>query len=305
MIDMFNLSTPYLNTQVFTASTAQWQTWIKPANAKMVYFFVVGGGGGGGGGRTVNLNSSPGGGGGGGSSITTGTYIASMLPDTLYLQIGLGGAGGVANTAGSAGTLSYVSYRPDTTAINILLQSGNSGASAGTGSFSTTGVGAGGAGGVAWTWSTAINGSLGIVDSTTGQNGTSGTGLGATPNNVTPSLPITGGAGGGAVSAGAVGYNGGSILGTGFLNTLLPGVTNAADVSINGNNGYNTLSIPTIPDFFTGGAGGGSATTTGRAGGTGGNGSYGSGGGGGGGTYSGTGGSGGKGGDGIIIIVCS
>lgn len=305
MIDMFNLSDPYLNTQVFTAGSAQWQTWNKPNNAKMVYIFCIGGGSGGGGGRTVANNSSPGGGGGASSSITTGLYSAFLLPDTLYLQVGSGGLGGAANTAGSSGTLSYVSYRPDTTAINILLQSGDVAPTGGGGAFSTTGVGAGGTGGTVWSWATAINGDLGLVTSDPGQNGTAGTGLGASPNNVTPTLIVTGGAGGGAVSAAGSGFNGGSILGSGFFNTIAPGVVNAANDTIDGTGGYNTLLIKNLPDFFTGGSGGGSATTVGREGGTGGIGSYGSGGGGGGGTFNGTGGSGGKGGDGLIIITCS
>ena len=92
MIDMFNLSSQHLNTQVFTASTTQWQTWTKPNNAKMVYIFVLGGGGGGGGGRTSVSNSGHGGGGGASSAITTGIYHAMLLPDTVkgMLELAVG-----------------------------------------------------------------------------------------------------------------------------------------------------------------------------------------------------------------------
>lgn len=301
---MFNL-TDKTNSQVFYSNNASWQLWNKPTNAKMIYIFAIGGGSGGGGGRTVVANSSPGGGGGASSSIAVATYQASLLPDQLYVQVGLGGLGGVANTTGSAGSLSYVTYRPDTTAINILLKSGDVAATAGTGAFSTTGVGAGGTGGTAWSFTTAVNGSLGLVTVTPGQNGTSGTGVGGSPQSITPILCVTGGAGGGASSAAATAYVGGSIIGSGFLNTIPSGVLNAADASINGNDGYTTLLLNNVPEFFTGGSGGAGASTSGRQGGTGGNGSFGSGGGGGGGTYNGTGGTGGKGGDGLIIIAYS
>ena len=93
------------------------------------------------------------------------------------------------------------------------------------------------------------------------------------------------------------------ILGSGFLNTIPAGINNAADSSIHGNNGYNTLHDNTLTDFFTGGSGGAAATSSARTAGKGGNGAFGSGGGGGGGSYNGSGGPGGKGGDGLIIIV--
>lgn len=304
MIDMFNLSNPYLNTQVFTAATTQWQTWTKPDKAKMVYIFCLGGGGGGGGGRTAAINSSTGGGGGASSAITVALYQASLLPDTLYLQVGIGGDGGIASGVGTAGTISYISYRPDTTAINLLLQSsattpGGGGAGGGT---------VGGTGGTAptvWNYVTAVNGGLGLVTTEVGQAGTVGTSSAGTITNLTPISIVTGGAGGGGTSSAGTGYNGASILGSGFLNTISTGVINAADSTIHGGNGYNTLYINKLPNFFTGGAGGSSATTSARTAGKGGNASYGSGGGGGGGSYNGAGGAGGKGGDGLIIIACS
>ena len=304
MIDMSNLSSPYLNTQIFTAGTTQWQVWNKPNNAKMVYIFVIGGGAGGGGGRSSAINSTGGGGGGASSGIAVGTYQANLLPDTLYLQVGIGGLGGAAGAAGTSGTISSVSYRPDTTAINLLLQSSATVPGGGGGGTSSV-AGAGGAVCTVWNYTTAINGNIGIVSTSSGQPGGSGTGTGGTVVNVTPIFIVSGGAGGGATSAGAAGFNAASITGSGFLNTVSAGVTNAADTSINGNNGYNSLLINSLPDFFTGGSGGGPSTTGGRTAGRGGNGAYGSGGGGGGGAYNGTGGAGGNGGDGLIIIACS
>ena len=301
---MFNLNSPYLNTQVFTADTTQWQTWTKPDRAKMVYIFVLGGGGGGGGGRTSVSNSGNGGGGGGSSAITAGIYHAMLLPDTLYLQVGTGGTGGAAMTTGTAGTISSICYIPDTTAINILLQSSAAAPGGGVAGGSSV-PGAGGIAATAWDYNAAINGDLGIVTVTAGQAGGSGTSGGGSVINITPTLIVTGGAGGGSNTAGAGGYNGGSITGSGFLNTISSGVINAADTSIHGNNGYSTLLINNLPMFFTGGAGGAPGTTSGRAGGKGGNGAYGSGGGGGASAYSGTGGAGGNGGDGLIIIACS
>lgn len=307
MIDMFNIPVDNLATQVFYFNgSGDWQTWSKPSNAKHVYFFVLGGGSGGGGGRTVAANSSPGGGGGASAGYTVGLYQASLLPDILYLQVGKGGEGGAANTAGSSGEISYVSVRPDiASTINIFLQSSAAAPTGGGGAFSTTGVGAGGTAATIWDHTTGLFGELGIVSGNPGQNGTSGTGTGGTVNNITPVGPVTGGAGGGAVSGAATGYNGGSILGTSYLPQISSGTINAADLTINGKAGTNNIfGFGQMPMFFLGGSGGGSATTAGRAGGNGGNGGYGCGGGGGAGTYNGTGGSGGKGGDGLIMIVC-
>ena len=304
MLDMYNIARSETS-KIFYSNNSDWQIWNKPDKANMIYFFILGGGSGGGGGKTSAINSSTGGGGGASSAITIAAYQANLLPETLYLQVGAGGIGGAAETNGGAGGLSYVSYLPNTTAINILLQSGTVAPTGGNGATSSSVGATGGTGGTLWNYSTAINGSLGLVTVQAGQNGTNGTSTGASPQNLTITLPISGGAGGGATSAGATGYNGGSITGSSFISTLGPGVINAADATINGNSGYNYLNIERLPTFFTGGTGGGPATTFARVGGFGGNGSFGSGGGGGGGSYNGTGGTGGKGGDGIIIIAYS
>ena len=293
--------------QIFYTNGATWQVWNKPKNANFVYFYVLGGGSGGGGGRTTALNSAPGGGGGASSAVTIALFPTVSLPDTLYLYVGQGGTGGAANTNGVVGQLSYISFQPNTASINILLQSGNAVPTAGGGASSTTIPGNGGTAGTVWTFATAINGNLGLINTEPGHAGSGGTSTGGSFINLTPTSPVVGATGGGTCSAGGVPFAGGSIVGSGFLLTIPPGVANAADSSINGLDGYTSipnLQSMSIPMFFTGGTGGAVATTSGRAGGRGGNGSFGCGGGGGGGAYSGTGGAGGNGGGGLILINC-
>jgi hypothetical protein len=308
MIDYSNISNSLKYNQIYYNQNGSWETWNKPANIKFVYVFAIGGGGGGGGGRTSAINSACGGGGGGSSSITIGLFPANLLPDTLYIQVGAGGVGGSPNVNGTNGALSYVSFYPNSSLdINNLIASGGVGATGGAFGSSSVG-GVGGSGGTAYSFTTTIFGEIGQVTSAIGQNGTSGGNLGGGTPNLTPTFPLTGGAGGGAVSAGGTTYTAGSIIGSGFLSTVSGGIADSATSTINGSSGYQNLTyinnILTEPMFFTGGAGGASATTNPRAGGNGGNGAFGSGGAGGGGAYSGIGGTGGKGGDGLIIITC-
>ena len=309
-MDFFNLPNLASQNNFFFANGSAWQVWNKPANCKSVYIFAIGGGGGGGGGRTSALNTATGGGGGGSSATTKGLYLANMLPDTLYIQVGLGGVGGNASLSGNAGGISYLSAQPNTTALNILLQNGSAGANGGVGG-GTSVQGAGGTGGTIWANNSFVFGNLGLLTSDAGQTGTSGGTQTANGVSLTPSRICTGGAGGGGVNGTTLANShlGGSIIGSGFLQTIDGGINNNTDGTQNGDNGYESLNnlftTPfKIPMFFTGGAGGGSANTSGRVGGAGGNASYGSGGGGGGGSYSGTGGKGGNGGDGLILITC-
>ena len=148
MIDTFNLSNQELNSQAFyTQGTLNWQVWQKPNNAKMVSIIAIGGGGGGGSGQVTAAGSSRRGGAGGGSSaIAVGLFSAALIPDTLFVLTGPGGIGGSGNTGsnGAAGSISYVSVQPNTTAINILVQSGAAAAGGGnagaTGSAGTAGT---------------------------------------------------------------------------------------------------------------------------------------------------------------------
>jgi hypothetical protein len=309
-MDIFNLPNFNEANKFFFLNSTAWQTWTKPSGAKFVYFYVIGGGGSGGGGRTGGINSGGGGGGGGSSALSTGLYPAFVLPDILYIRIGAGGASVGAGTAGNAGDLSYVSTQPNTNSANIVMRSGD--AAAGGGGAGTNSAGGGGAGGIAGTnWSYTNNPltNIGMITSIAGQTGANGgTNVPAAGGTVTPTLPVTGGAGGGGVSAGGTSSAGGNITGSGFLPTISGGaVTTAA--TLPGMAGYSET-LPTSESFitgplvFTGGSGGAAASNAlGVVGGVGGPGLYGSGGGGGGASYASTGGASGRGGDGLVLVV--
>ena len=316
MIDFTHLPNKSLYHKVFygtsTGATTSWQIWTKPANVSFVYMYVVGAGGAGGGGRTGGVNSGGGGGGGASSSITTALYPSFLLPEILYISVGAGSAGAPAGTGAASGALSYVSTQPSTSGIFILAQSGDVSAGGGGGGTNTgTGAGAAGTAGTVWSYTNYPLTDLGMVTSVAGQNGAAGGGN--TPSSgvsITPTLTVTGGAGGGGVSVGGSPLGGGNITGSGFLPTILGGALSTSGVGGSGNHGFTgikptTESYMNLPMMYTGAGGGGAAgNPSGTNGGVGGNGSYGSGGGGGGASYAGTGGSGGRGGDGIVLITC-
>ena len=300
-MDVFGLTNkPQFNWVFYSnGSTNSWQTWQKPPNCKFVSFFLIGGGAGGNGGTGTAGTNRAGGGGGGGSSITRGLYPAIVLPDILYIQVGLGGIGGSSSTLGTSGTLSYVCLEPITTNIaDLLLASG--GVAAANGAT----IGAGGNAGTIFSQASTIPGNLGLLTLTAGSNGSAG-GTGAVNgSSVTPTIITTGGAGGGGSSTANANGAGGSILATTVTQQITGGLAGATTEASSGV--FTQLpSIDTsstiLPMFFTGGAGGGGngAATGGR----GGNGSYGSGGGGGGAGTAASGGRGGDGGNGLVIIT--
>jgi hypothetical protein len=317
MIDIFNLPDTNNNVKVFySTGSNNWQIWQKPRNCKFVNMFLIGGGGGGAGGDT-GTGSAYGGGGGGSSSITSGIFLANVLPDTLYIQVGIGGNGGVGQIGASppsdgfSGTLSYVSVFPSATTSSlitntnpIVLASGNVAAGGGF----TTSTYAGGSAGTSFSQTSPsfnVFSYLGVISVIGGQAG----GAGGTPSITAPNITITsltsGGAGGGGGLSTASISKGGNITGVGNIPTISGGTTLGED----GNHGYTNLPLflsgNKLPLFFTGGAGGGSSNIT--ITGTGGNGSFGCGGGGGGGGTGGnpvTHGVGGRGGDGLVIITC-
>jgi hypothetical protein len=127
MQDNFNITDTSENNQVFFSNGGIWQIWSKPNNVKFIHFYMLGGGGGGGGGRATSVTSRTGGGGGGSSSISSGIFFANLLPDILYIQVGIGGSGGTSTLNGSSGTVSYVSIQPNTTTSNVVLVSGKAG----------------------------------------------------------------------------------------------------------------------------------------------------------------------------------
>lgn len=261
----------------------------------MVHIFLCGSGGGGGGGMTGASLTARGGGGGGGSSSFYRTSIpAFLLPDILYIQVGLGGLGGAATFAGGAGVNSFVTVAPDSAAANIVAVANNvlnGGGGAGTAAV-------GGAAGIISTNAGITQGSLmalgnfiisfGRAGNAGGaQTGANGGGVTALFNGIS-----SGGAGGGGTNTADTNFSGGGVTGAGIIPSV-PAGTSAAGA---GNPGIYLKK----PFCMTGGTGGGTAGASGTAG-RGGNGAPGSGGGGGGGGV--TGGAGGNGGNGLVIIT--
>ncbi len=277
-----------------TTSLSTWQTWTKPEGRTTAFIVCIGGGGGGGAGYLTSTGLARGGGGGGASSaITIAQVPFYSIPDTLYIQVGLGGGGAPLTTntannstqssqAGQAGGISYVSCYPSTNMADTLLVNSLSGAGGGGGVAATSTGGAGGSAPAALTASATNNPrylSLCNWVSYAGQAGATGsTGAAVAGNQTIVSNSITtGGAGGGGLSSGnAVAASGSQNSGdtlTSFLKTLSGGSVSGA---LNGVNGYLYLK----PFLSVGGSGGG-AISSGAQSGTGGNGALGSGGGGG------------------------
>lgn len=279
-----------------TVDNLQWHTWTKPYGVTMVNIVCIGGGGGGGAGFTAAAGAARGGGGSGGSSaVTRVTIPAFFLPDTLYVQVGAGGAGVTTGTAGS-GVLSYVAVAPNTTATNVIARSGAAGAAGGT-TGTGAAVGAAGAAGTIATIATMPLAGMGHFDLIAGQIGVAG-GAVAGGNGTAQALPTTavittGGTGGGGTTAADFAGGAWTAVAGSLLSEKRPATPAAG--SFDGSSGF----MVTGPLFFFGGTGGSSSNA--GVGGVGGNGSYGSGGGGGGGGT--TGGMGGDGGPGIVIIT--
>lgn len=269
-----------------TVTNLQWQTWRKPLGVSMVNVICIGGGAGGGGGA---VGAGAGSGGGAGSSgITRVTVPAFLIPDSLYIQVGAGGAGVTASQGGS-GILSYVAIAPDITASNVLAVSGNAATVGGV--TGTAGIdGGAGAGGSIATIANMPLAGLGHFDLIAGQVGKAG-------SSTSHAIPVTSTlSGGGNAGGGGGGGSGGSyaaIAGS-FLSEQRAALTTTGVLETPSG---NTLWKP----FFNfGGNGGSQGGTTGAPGG---HGAYG-GGGGGGGVGSTTGGKGGDGGNGIVLITC-
>src|SRR5262245_26334087 len=123
---MFNWPNPSKgDVQEFFATGGVWQTWFKPRGADMVSMLCIGSGASGGGGLTATAGNARGGGGGGGCSGMSRLIIPAMLlPDSLYVQVGVGGASVGAGTLGNPGAVSFVSIIPASNGTNIVLYSG-------------------------------------------------------------------------------------------------------------------------------------------------------------------------------------
>ncbi len=290
MIDVNNLAQKN-NFQIFYSSGI----WTKPRGVSSILITAIGGGGGGGGGFSAASGSNKAGGGGGGSGSISRLYLPSIvIPDVLEITVGNGGSGGATTVAGTSGgqTIVEVANSVNASQTYVLVANGGGGGGAGT-------AAARGTAGLAGTISSAaaaLYSNLGHPIFTVGMVGALG-GLPTanSPGNsislgvLTPFIPVSGGAGGGARTA-----NGGSVIPA--LGTDIPTIAGGTSTSIDGKGGFYSLK-----GFYSLGGGGGAGVETSN-GGNGGPGGPGSGGGGGGsGT---TGGTGGKGGQGIVIITC-
>jgi hypothetical protein len=262
-----------------------WKTWTKPPGCSWVYILMIGAGGGGGRGAGGSVATVPGPGG----AASGGTLIipAIMLPDTLYIRPGKGGAGGAsASTAGAAGDSTDIALYPSNATNQWILMEC---AGAGGGAAVTT-VGTGGSAlfsaspwtklGLLASWGgtagVANNNIPGVNPTCPGVSGGNGATAGSNQSAIAPYPVISGGAG---TTGGAGGHG------------------------LNANKRIDPLMFNPSSLLFTGGAGGGGITTVATAG-AGGNGAYGCGGGGGGtgNIASAVSGNGGNGGDGLVII---
>lgn len=288
MIDLSYIQNPNSNTQIFQ-NGGTWQTWVKPKNAKLVYFTVAGSGGGGGGGYLAPTGIKTGGAGGGSCAVTKLTIQAILVPDILYIYVGKGGIGGIGGITGVAarggsGENSVVCLKPDFTFdANIFTTSGTSPATGGNfGSIVNSAVGISEITTLVSIQAKALFTNLGNYTVVTGVNGTSGA-AGIGTNITVISNFVQSATGGGGTNSG--GFAAG--------NEIIP-TTPSSLINTNGSNGI----VMYKPLFLRGGTGAGGGTNGGR----GGNGAPGTGGGGGGaGTVSA--GSGGNGGDGFVIIT--
>lgn len=286
MLDLSHIPTQQQQTYILYA-TGNWQTWNKPRNAKFIEIFCLGGGAGGAI-QVIGTTARNGGAGGGAGGIVRGIIPAFLLPDTLYILVGKGGAGSTQNnTAGGSGGISYIGLQPSTSEQTLICKS-----STGTPSNSTVGA-------TISTVSLSAFGNLGLFTAIAGVGASSGgTGsptAGGSQVALGTSL-VTGGAGGGGKTSVSFSAGGNITSASAVLTTQVSGgSTNAQD----GADGYGTL----IPFCGTGGAGGAGRQGDSGAGGRGGNGFYGCGGGGVGGGTSVAGTKGGDGGDGLVIIT--
>jgi hypothetical protein len=313
-IDLFHFPSNFKgDVQIFHAnnqSTINFQPWTKPRGTSMTYMIAIGGGGGGGGGHQKASGTNGGGGGGGACSGISRLLVPSfLLPDTLYVQVGVGGLGGAATVAGGAGTNSHILFSPLAFLAQNSLLSSNTNAPGGGGAGALAAVGT--AGTVPTVATQAVEATIGIFSTIVGLVGsTGGAFAGGAGTSVTAwgARPLSPGAGGAGCNN--ADFNGGAITAAAAINfTRINFPTTAGAVAAGGTGGTTDANEGSAGVMFldgpflqSGGAGGGSnhAGTGGTAAGDGGKGGIGCGGGGGGaGVIAGR---GGNGGNGIVAI---
>ena len=313
VIEGFPVWESAVDVQVF--NVAGIHTWTKPIGAKLVFAVCIGAGGPGGGGVGGAASSArSGGAGGGGGALIEKLMRASVLGNTVTVEVGAGGVGGAGGSSANGATGiagGHSSFGP-------FLFAGGGGA--GSGGVAGTAISGGGSGG---SISSGGNGgtaaSLGGLPRTAA--GTSGIahqgvsvaagaseassrsgeqGGGAGASVTAASTPITGGS---SMRGGAGGGAGGGVT---TSNSTLNGTAGGKSGSYASGGGATGGTFGVVGQSATeynadgstgdggGGSGGGSSTVGGANGGNGGVGS-GGGGGGGGTTVGGNGGNGGRG----------
>ena len=144
---------------VQTFDTAGTYSWIKPTSftPRMVMVKIWGGGGGGGAGTaSASANVRHGATGGGGGAHATYLFFASELPQTVKVEIGVGGAGGlIVNAAGKNG---------GNTNFGTYLTAGGGGG--GVGGISGAAAASGGAGGGSGRNTVSVSSTIGGVGQT-------------------------------------------------------------------------------------------------------------------------------------------
>ena len=184
-----------------------------------------------------------------------------MLPDTIYLFVGRGGAGGTAGGGGGGGLRSYISMLPnDTTTPQIIAVSGGSDSAGGAAGTTTSGGTGGSASGASS--SSALGFSYGIFTYRAGMSGSNGganTGQAGANNSWGGSGVFNGsGAGGGGVGTSNVNFAGGMVIGY-----RVPNSDGGIAGGGNGNDGVLLYGGNTTGLISMGGGGGGSPLTFG------------------------------------------
>jgi hypothetical protein len=297
----FNDLSKNIDKQIYNATDGvTWETWDKPFGCTTAFIICIGGGGGGGGGISSSAATNRlSGGGGASSAITVAQVPFYVIPDTMYVRVGLGGAGvAYPTSAGVAGGLSYVSFYPSTSMADCLVTNSLTAAAGG----GSNGYNNGGSAPAALVNSASGNPLYLSLCNWTSYAGTAGGPGGLVTGGTTTFCPSTflNGGGGASGSSNTVGYASPNITPPdtlpGFFKTILGGLGGfTSGNGTNGGNGYFNLK----PFLSLSGAGGGSSNN-----GIGGNGGFGMiGSGGGGGAAGATGGTGGNGGNGLVMII--
>ena len=260
----------------------------------------------------INSGTTSGGGAGGQSGAQTTVMIpAFMIPDTLYIQCGAGGAGPtVQGSIGNAGVATYVTIEPSTTlTANMTLLFANPGIA--TGGAVPNATNGGIANATAAAAATIANmplagrGFYNFLAGQIGSNGGANTTAGIAQTLPATGLMVTGGTGGGGCNVGT-GFAGGIFNSVnGLALDIFPALAAGAAAVTSTPAGAGSSYIARNFQMNYGGTGGGGATTTsGGTAGAGATGAPGSGGGGGGGanTTNAT-VKGGDGGPGFVLIA--